>query len=242
MPVTNYIWDVENDSLLMETDENGATTAVYTNEPDEFGSVISQNRAGTTSTYHYDGLGSTRALTDSSGTVTDTYEHTAFGETISQTGSTTNPFRYVGEKGYYYDNELDSYYVRERVYQPLIARWTSIDSIRFATNDNTSLFNYTLNNPLLFVDPSGQIITRVGEPRIVSQYMRHFWGNQFCRFAEDYPSFNIPFVRVFGRNIAQYEYTDYEVTFVLALKVQIAGPSTLGGYDTGELFTIRRLY
>ncbi len=27
MPVTNYIWDEVNDSLLMETDENGETTA-----------------------------------------------------------------------------------------------------------------------------------------------------------------------------------------------------------------------
>ena len=36
---TNYIWD--DDAVLMETDETGATTATYTREPDQFGSLIS---------------------------------------------------------------------------------------------------------------------------------------------------------------------------------------------------------
>ncbi len=72
MPVTNYIWDDENDSLLMETDENGDTTAVYTTEPEPYGRVISQRRNGNTSYYHYDAQGNTVALTDESGNVTDT--------------------------------------------------------------------------------------------------------------------------------------------------------------------------
>ncbi len=39
MPVTNYIWDPVSDTVLAETDETDTTTAVYTNEPDEFGSL-----------------------------------------------------------------------------------------------------------------------------------------------------------------------------------------------------------
>jgi hypothetical protein len=64
MPVTNYIWDVATDSYLMETDENGDTTAVYTNEPDLYGKLISQRRDGTTSYHHFDGQQSTRELTN----------------------------------------------------------------------------------------------------------------------------------------------------------------------------------
>ena len=64
MPVTNYIWDVASDNLLMETDASGATTAVYTNEPDVFGELVSQRRGGVTSYYHFDAQRSTRELTD----------------------------------------------------------------------------------------------------------------------------------------------------------------------------------
>ena len=103
MPTTKYVWDVESDNVLMETDENDVTTAVYTNEPAEYGNLISQRRGNTTSYYHHDALGTTRALTDTTETVTDTYVYTAFGETVATTGTTTNPFRYVGEEGYYSD-------------------------------------------------------------------------------------------------------------------------------------------
>ena len=70
MSVTNYIWDAENDSYLMETDENDSTTVVYTNEPVEFGSLVSQHRGGTKSYYHFDAQGSTRALTDENEDIT----------------------------------------------------------------------------------------------------------------------------------------------------------------------------
>ncbi len=70
MPVTNYIWDELSDTVLMETDENGQTTAVYTHEPGPFGGLISERRGGQSRYYRYDGLGSTRQLTDSTGQVT----------------------------------------------------------------------------------------------------------------------------------------------------------------------------
>jgi RHS repeat-associated protein len=153
MPTTKYIWDVESDNVLMETDENDVTTVVYTSEPHEFGSLISQRRVSTTSYYHYDALGSTRVLTDSTETVTDTYIYTAFGETVTTTGATTNPFRYVGEAGYYFDPATDDYYVRARRFTPAIARWSTVDPQGF--NDGLNLYVYVHNQPLIGVDPSG---------------------------------------------------------------------------------------
>jgi hypothetical protein len=50
MSVTNYVWDEVNDSLLMETDENGQTTAEYTQEPGQFGGVVSERRDGQSAT------------------------------------------------------------------------------------------------------------------------------------------------------------------------------------------------
>ena len=50
MATTHYLWDMENDSYLVEKD--GATTVVYTNEPVQYGRLLSQRRGSTTSYYH----------------------------------------------------------------------------------------------------------------------------------------------------------------------------------------------
>ncbi len=44
-----------------------------------------------------------RQLTDTTGAVTDTYAHDAFGNTVAQTGTTFNQFLYRGEQ---YDSTL----------------------------------------------------------------------------------------------------------------------------------------
>jgi len=49
----------------------------------------------------YDSLGSTRRLINASQTVTDTYSYDAFGNITSQSGSTYNPYKYVGSLGYW---------------------------------------------------------------------------------------------------------------------------------------------
>jgi RHS repeat-associated protein len=153
MPTTKYIWDIQSDNVLAETDENDVTTAVYNNEPDQFGSLISQRRGSITSTYHFDALGSTRELTDSTETVTDTYVYTAFGESVATSGTTINPFRYIGSLGYHFDSEIGDYYVRIRNYSPVIAHWSSRDFAGFLDGPNQYL--YVHNNPATYNDPSG---------------------------------------------------------------------------------------
>ena len=58
--------------------------------------------------YHLDGNGSVRALSNSSKTITDTYSYNAFGELISSSGSTVNPFRWLGSAGIYDDSARGS--------------------------------------------------------------------------------------------------------------------------------------
>ena len=152
MPHTKYIWDQLSDNVLMEKDENGATKATNTYLPDLYGDMISQRRDGETSYYHFDGQGSTRALTDENEDVTDTYTYTAFGEEVSKTGTTENPYRYVGEKGYYFDGETEDYYVRTRAYAPNIARWMSLGPGFFISG--LSGFNFVTNNPFASSDES----------------------------------------------------------------------------------------
>jgi len=48
--------------------------------------------------YYGDGLGSTRALSNSSGAVTDRYIYDAFGRMIAQTGGTLNSYLFAGQQ------------------------------------------------------------------------------------------------------------------------------------------------
>lgn len=107
-----------------------------------------------TSYFHFDAQGTTRTLTDSSQTATDTYVHDAFGNQRASSGSTVNPFRYAGEKGYYRDADSGTMNVRARTYQPTITRWQSEDPIGFASGD-ANLYRYVRNSPTNNVDPSG---------------------------------------------------------------------------------------
>jgi hypothetical protein len=119
--ITNFVWDPVNDCVISELDGTGAVQAVYTNEPQQYGGVLSQRRGTTSHFHHHDALGSTRFLTDSSGNVTDTYLNDAWGNSVASTGTTVNPFRWVGKYGYYTDNSTGQVYVRARMYQPTVA-------------------------------------------------------------------------------------------------------------------------
>ena len=99
MPETNFFWDPLSDNVLQERDETGAVTAEYTAEPGLYGNIISQNRGGVESQYHYDARGSALAVTDDNQNVTDTFGYTAFGEVTERTGTTEVPFQYIGQEG-----------------------------------------------------------------------------------------------------------------------------------------------
>jgi len=153
MPTTKYIWNPINDSYLMETDGDGNTQAVYTNEPTLYGNLISQRRDNITSYYHYDAIGSTRELTNSSETVTDTNMYDAWGVNQQSSGNTNTPFRYIGAFGYAACQFTGSCYARTRYYAMSLARWVSQDPLMFAADNN--LYRYALNDPVKKVDPNG---------------------------------------------------------------------------------------
>jgi RHS repeat-associated protein len=154
MPVTNFFWD--GDNLLQEYDDAGVTTAQYSTEPDSFGNTSSQRRGGQSHYYHHDPLGSTTELTNASGDVTDTRRYKAFGETVEQSGSTTFAFQYVGQKGYYFDPERGTHYIRRRDLRSTSGRWTAVDPIRDARPNS---YEYVGNNPVNAQDPSGLACT-----------------------------------------------------------------------------------
>jgi RHS repeat-associated protein len=156
---SKFLWDVNN--YLAETDTDDDIQAVYTNEPQPYGNLISQYRKGPTlwlpSYYHYDALGSTRVLTNDAGVVTDTHVYDAWGNELAVSGSTVNPFRWVGRVGYYWDEGTGTFYIRARVYQPVTGRWTSQDPLWALAHPvlDVRLYEYASDRPLVRSDPSG---------------------------------------------------------------------------------------
>ena len=112
----NHTWDRRH--ILLETSAAGAVEVVYTSMPTVHGNLISQTRSGTDSIFLFDAVGSTRQLLNRSGGATDGYLYDSFGNAIAggTSGTTMNPFRYVGQCGYYTDQELGTYYLYGRTY------------------------------------------------------------------------------------------------------------------------------
>ncbi len=150
--VTNYLVDKNRPyaQVLEERDDAGSLTVSYVYGDD----LISQRRGGSVSYYHYDGLGSTRVLTDDAGGVTDTYTYEAFGDLVDHIGNTENKYLFTGEQ---YDPNAGFYYLRARYYSPGNGRFASQDSWQGSISDPDTLHKYVYgkNNPVIFTDPSG---------------------------------------------------------------------------------------
>jgi len=146
---TRFIWDGQK--LILETDGGGTTQAQFTLGQGVYGDLISQRRSSTSRWYHFDALGSTDRLTGADGSATDTYIYKAFGPLAASTGSTTNPFRYVGKLGYH-DQGSGPLYVRARWLRPTTGSWLSVDPVR-----GEPRYPYARGAPASVADAGGRI-------------------------------------------------------------------------------------
>lgn len=108
--------------------------------------------------YHFDRVGSTLALSDSAGSVTDSYAYGPYGELLAHTGGSTQPFTYVG--GYGVRTEGALYHMRSRYYDPTAAQFLSRDPLppRLADPKSTHTYSYASQNPLRYIDPEGGLV------------------------------------------------------------------------------------
>ncbi|MBZ0318928.1 MAG: hypothetical protein K8L91_21110 [Anaerolineae bacterium] len=150
---TNYLWDELSayGDVVRETNGTGTELASYTLAGSQ---ILGQTRSGVTSYYLSDGQGSTRALLNGTGDLTDTYAYTAFGEMYNQTGSTLNSYLYTGQQ---FDSLTGLYSLRARYYDPNAGRFVSRDTypINYRNPIELNRYGYVGNNPVNKYDPSG---------------------------------------------------------------------------------------
>jgi len=156
--ITNYLVDKNRPyaQVLEETGNLGGLIASYVYGDD----LISQDRTGGVSYYHYDGLGSTRALTDELEAATDTYAYEALGTVLASVGNTPNNYLFTGEQ---FDPNVGFYYLRARWMSPELGRFVSMDSFTGFDHAPASLHKYIYAEarPEDRVDPSGEFATNL---------------------------------------------------------------------------------
>ena len=138
-------------SQLLMTTVNGAVTKYV------YGlGLIGEEKSGSFKTYHFDYRGSTVAITNASGAITDTFQYNTYGALVSRTGTTEVIFGYNGRDGVITD-ENGLIYMRARYYSPLLCRFINADIVPGEISDAVTLnrFAYANGNPVSNIDPFG---------------------------------------------------------------------------------------
>ena len=151
--ITNYVVDtnVPFSQVLEERDGAGALKA-----QNVFGlDLIRRSESGQQSYFHFDAQKSVRQLSDAAGVASDGYTYDAFGALVNHTGTSTNPYLFIGER---FDAPLGEYDLRARHYDPRIGRFSSVDPALPDWNDPRSLnrYAYSFSDPINRRDPSGE--------------------------------------------------------------------------------------
>ena len=146
---TTSIYAYDGNDIAETTDGGGNIFARYT-QGQGIDEPLALQQGGATSYYHADGLGSITSLSNTSGTLAQTYAFDSFGKATASSGSLNNPFQYTGRE---FDNETNLYFYRARYYNPATGWFLNEDPSAFEAGMN--FYAYVANNPVNWIDPLG---------------------------------------------------------------------------------------
>ena len=149
---TTYVYDNTSklSRLLIKITNGVLTKYVYGR------GLIGEETNGEFKTYHFDSRGSTVAISDENGAITDTFAYDTYGKLLARTGETNAIFLYNGRDGVITEpNGL--IYMRARYYSPTLRRFINADIVAGEITNAITLnrYAYANANPVSFVDPLG---------------------------------------------------------------------------------------
>ena len=151
---TMYWRDVNGNSIA-ETTLTGADVNEYVFFVGR--RVARIDATGTVYYYQADQLGSTRTGTNSAGILCYDADFTPYGSEMAHTTTCAQNYKFTG---YERDSETGLDYAMNRYYNSRIGRFMSADPSGLVSADATNpqslhRYVYTLNNPLIYIDPTG---------------------------------------------------------------------------------------
>ncbi len=178
----NYFYTFDGEKLRQKVENSGTVTKVDYCGPFVYETVSGVRslkyfitpegravKSGSTWDYEYnlkDHLGNTRVVihkgSNGLAEVLQERHYYPFGMEMSQlsSGTSTNKYLYNG-KEHQNDFALDWYDYGARFYDPELGRWHSVDPLA-DKYQSWSPYNYTLDNPINFIDPDGRWVKGAG--------------------------------------------------------------------------------
>jgi RHS repeat-associated protein len=190
--------------ILVEIDTNDVPVAYYVHG---LGLAQRISPEGEVVTYHYNIQGSTVALTDSGGNVTDSYAYDSFGVLANSDGNSPQPFRYLGRYGIL-DDRTGLLCARARYFSPQLGRFLTKDPITGKDSDGQSLnlYLYALNNPISLVDINGLSPEELQSTPIIG-FCSDSGQSVWVKGNDGRPSFLVSLIPVYGSaRLAIYDF------------------------------------
>ena len=136
--VTRYVYDGED--IVLEYDGTNTFVARYSHGDQVDQPLVLQKAGAGFFYYHSNHQGSITHLTDSGGTIANSYLYDSYGRRLTVAELVNQPFSYTGRE---YDAESGFYFYRARYLDANTGRFLSEDPIGFDGGDQ-NLYRYVL--------------------------------------------------------------------------------------------------
>ena len=152
---------IEGKDIVAEKTGDDIIWYIYDDNNEIFGFILN----GSTYYYNKNATNDVIGIVDGNGNEVCKYTYDAWGNVSRIEGNeyiaSVNPIRY---RSYYYDKDLDMYYLETRFYDSNVRRFINPDNmLRVNCNDmDYNLYAYCGGDPVNLYDPTGQATTYIG--------------------------------------------------------------------------------
>lgn len=167
-------WRSSSGEVVEETDTSGNMQRDYIFFAGR--RIAWRDSSGNVYYYFADAIGSTRTVTNASGTTCFNADYYPYGQENDYATSCSPTYKFTG---YEYDSETGNYYAYARYYSPRMGRFMTTDPLGGDGSNPQSLnrYTYTGNNPASLVDPLGLQVNGPFEQCIEFGTQYHVWAS-----------------------------------------------------------------
>ncbi len=186
---TKYFYEGKN--LVLEKTQNIEKYYYYDENDNLFGFGLKENNLVTNYYYIRDLNGVIIGMLDSNGNLVVEYCYDSFGNLLTISGSLADTIGIENNmlyKGYYFDFDLQMYYLKSRFYVPEWGRFLNSDDPRLLgaysiLTQNRNLFAYCNNDPIQNIDENGQFFKKIRQ-KIWKWLVNNFFVNISFTFSK----------------------------------------------------------